>query len=95
METIDDAPCCHATLILPGSPIYFTNSNDDTSPLHEESQQDMNSILHSPKSTKDRAGHAMVKAAPAVLGLLARHSGHSNRPLSHDSGRKRIIAVLE
>ena len=77
METTDDASCCHATLISPSSPIYVTNSDDDTSPLHRKSKQDMKSILHSPKSTKDGAGHAMVKAAPALLGLLVPRSGHA------------------
>ena len=95
METTDDASCCHATLIPPTSPICFTNSDDDTWPLHAKSQQDMKSILHSPKSTKDRAGHAMVKAAPALLGLLAPRSGHTNCLLSQDGGRDQNMTVLE
>ena len=74
--------------------MHFTESNNDTSPLHRKSQQDMNSILHSPKSTKDWAGHAMV-TAPAVLGLLARHAGHTNHLLSPDGGRDQIMRVQE
>ena len=75
--------------------MHFINSDDDTSPLHRKSLQDMISILHSPKSTKDWAGHAMVKVAPALLGLLVPHGGHTNHVLSQDGGRDQIMTVLE
>ena len=37
----------------------------------------------------------MVKAAPALLGLLAPHSGPTNQVLSQDGGWDPIMAVLK
>ena len=37
----------------------------------------------------------MVKAAPALLGLLACHGGHTNHVLSQDGRGDRIMTVLE